>query len=96
MVRFEWDENKNKSNIKKHKVSFQEAMSVFYDSKAYIASDPEHSDDEERFIIIGFSMRLNSLIVCFCEREIGRVIRIFSARKLTKKEKLQMKKMRSL
>ena len=96
MIKFEWDENKNKQNIKKHRISFEEAASVFYDDKACIATDPEHSENEERFIIIGFSFRLNTLIVCFCEKEIGSTVRVFSARKLTKNEKIQMTKRRKL
>ena len=94
MIKFEWDQRKNKQNIKKHKISFQEAASVFYDDKAYVARDPEHSENEERFIILGFSYKLNALIVCFCERKAGSLIRIFSARKLTKKERSQMTKRR--
>ena len=91
---FEWDGSKNKQNIRKHGVSFQEAVSVFYDDNAYIASDVEHSRNEERFIIIGFSFQLNALIVCFCEKKSKNTIRIFSAGKLTKKERLQMAKRR--
>jgi uncharacterized DUF497 family protein len=83
---FEWDENKNKSNIQKHKVSFEEAKTVFYDENALVADDPEHSEQEDRFIIFGFSSVARVLLVCFCERNQGNVIRIISARKLTKVE----------
>ena len=83
---FEWDENKNKLNISKHKVSFEEAKTVFYDENALVAHDPEHSEQEDRFIIFGFSSVARLLLVCFCERNQGNVIRIISARKLTKTE----------
>ena len=83
---FEWDEAKNRSNQKKHHVSFEEAKTVFFDEGALIASDPDHSEDEDRFLIIGFSLQLRVLLVCFCDRRQGSVIRIISARKATKKE----------
>lgn len=86
MLKFEWDENKNATNIQKHHVSFKEAVSIFYDENALIISDPEHSDFEERFILIGFSYLANVLTVCHCYRENDEVIRIISARKATKKE----------
>lgn len=88
---FEWDAAKNRSNRKKHRVSFEEAKTVFFDEGAWIASDPDHSDDEDRFVIIGFSLRLRVLLACFCDRRGGNVIRIVSARKATKKEKKQYK-----
>ena len=83
---FEWDENKNNANIQKHKVSFEEAKTVFYDENALVSHDPEHSDLEDRFIIFGFSSVARILLVCFCERNQGNVIRIITARKLTKTE----------
>ena len=85
-IRFEWDENKNDINKKKHKVSFEEARTVFYDEAALVINDPEHSADEERFIILGLSRRANLLVVCHCCRESDTVIRIISARKATKTE----------
>ena len=85
-IRFEWDENKNDINKKKHKVSFEEARTVFYDEAALVINDPEHSADEERFIILGLSKRANLLVVCHCCRESDTVIRIISARKATKTE----------
>ncbi|MCP4270144.1 MAG: BrnT family toxin [Candidatus Brocadiaceae bacterium] len=85
-LNFEWDSIKNTSNIKKHKVSFEEAKTVFLDDNAAIAYDPDNSIDEERFIIIGFSLFARLILVCFCERNNGNTIRIISARKLTKKE----------
>ena len=85
-MRFEWDENKARLNIKKHGVSFTEAETAFYDDSALLISDPEHSDDEERFILLGMSRKARLLIVCHCLRESETVIRIISARKATKTE----------
>ena len=87
--RFEWDENKNAINKRKHKISFEEASTVFDDVEALIIDDPDHSQDEERFIILGFSIRANLLVVCHCYRENEAVIRLISARKATKKEAQQ-------
>lgn len=70
-IRFDWDENKNDINKKKHDVSFEEATSVFYDSEALIIPDPDHSIDEERFLILGYSFQLKLLVVCHCYRENG-------------------------
>ena len=86
MLNFEWDSNKTASNIKKHKVSFEEAKTVFLDDNAAIAHDPDNSINEERFIIIGFSSFARIILVCFCERNNGNTIRIISARRLTRKE----------
>ena len=86
MIRFEWDGNKNEINKKKHKISFEEARTVFYDDAALVIDDPEHSEDEDRFIILGLSKRANLLVVCHCYRESDTVIRIISARKATKTE----------
>ena len=88
-IRFEWDKNKNEINKKKHKISFEEAQTVFYDSEALLINDPEHSSEEERFIILGFSEKANLLVVCHCYRESESVIRIISARKATKNEEKQ-------
>ena len=81
-----WDEEKNQLNIKKHKVSFEEARTVFFDPNAKIIGDPDHSDKENRFIILGLSKKLNLLVVCHCYRENEETIRIFSARKAVKNE----------
>ena len=87
MYLFDWDENKNKINQKKHGIDFSEASSVFFDEKAILFDDPEHSDDEEdRFLLLGMSEAANVCIVCHCYRESDTVIRIISARKATKKE----------
>lgn len=85
-IKFEWDENKNEINKKKHKISFEEAKTVFYDEEALLIDDPEHSQEEERFIILGLSKKTNLLVVCHCYRASVTVIRIISARKATKNE----------
>ena len=86
---FEWDENKNAINQMKHGVDFLEASSVFYDDNAIMFDDPDHSDEEERFILIGISRRAEILVVVHCLRDSGSTIRIISARKATKAEKKQ-------
>ena len=88
-IKFEWDENKNKININKHKISFEEAQTVFYDEEALVIDDPDHSQEEERFIILGESCKANLLVVCHCYRASDTVIRIISARKATKTETKQ-------
>lgn len=89
VIKFEWDKNKNELNQKKHKISFEEAKTVFYDEEALLIDDPEHSQKEARFIILGFSKRANLLVVCHCYRASESVIRIISARKATKNEAKQ-------
>jgi uncharacterized protein len=88
-IHFDWDESKNKLNISKHKISFDEAKSVFYDPHARIINDPEHSQNEDRFILLGLSKNLNLLLVCHCYRSSDEIIRIISARKATKTESSQ-------
>ncbi|MCI8596546.1 MAG: BrnT family toxin [Clostridia bacterium] len=88
-IYFQWDENKNAVNKKKYGISFEEAKTVFYDEEALLIDDTEHSKDEERFIILGFSNMANMLVVCHCYRENETVIRIISARKATKNEAKQ-------
>ena len=85
-MRFEWNTDKNKSNIKKHGVDFNEAETVFQDEMALELFDDEHSNDEDRYIIIGISSKTRELMVCHCYRNGGDVIRIFSARRATKNE----------
>lgn len=89
MIHFEWDPQKDLTNQKKHGVSFTEASTVFEDEDALVISDPEHSEDEERFVILGFSLQANLLVVCHCYRASESVIRIISARKATKNESRQ-------
>jgi len=84
---FEWDEEKNFKNKLKHNVSFEEATAVFEDTNAVTLYDGEHSEDEERFIVIGFDLKARTLTVCHCCRGINKEItRIISARKATKFE----------
>jgi hypothetical protein len=85
-LHFEWDERKASANVKKHGVSFEEARSVFVDERAKLIGDPDHSDDEHRFMLLGLSGSLRLLIVCHCYRSAPNVIRIISARKATTKE----------
>ena len=84
-LRFEWDPEKAESNFNKHRVSFLEAATVFGDPLAGLSDDPDHSIDEERFIIIGISQKLRAVVVVFTERDDR--IRIISARLATKKER---------
>lgn len=88
-INFEWDENKNQINQKKHKISFEEAKTVFYDDEAIVIDDPEHSIEEDRFIILGFSKNARLLVVCHCYRASDTTIRIISARKATENEAKQ-------
>lgn len=85
-ITFEWDENKNKSNLKNHGVSFNEAKTVFYDDKARLIYDQDHSKTEERFILLGISSSFRILVVAHTYRKNDEVIRIISARKATKLE----------
>jgi uncharacterized DUF497 family protein len=82
-LQFEWDARKATANAKKHGVSFEEARSVFYDERARLIDDPDHSEDEARFILLGLSSSLRLLVVCHCYRSDDNVIRIISARKAT-------------
>jgi uncharacterized DUF497 family protein len=85
-INFEWDEHKNKSNKRKHKVSFEDAQTVFLDENAIRFFDPDHSDDEDRFLMLGMSFTLRVLVVSHCYKENDSVIRIISARKADKQE----------
>ena len=84
--RFEWEPRKVTANLKKHGITFEEAKSVFYDEHAKLIDDPDHSDEEERFVLLGLSHTLRVLLVCHCYRSEGNIIRIISARKATPKE----------
>ena len=82
-IRFTWDQKKSKANYEKHGISFEEAKSIFYDPAARQIYDPDHSADEDRFIMLGMSHKLRVFIVCHCYREKEEKIRIISARKAT-------------
>ena len=85
-IEFSWDARKARENLEKHRVSFEEASTVFYDESAIEFFDSEHSIDEERFLMLGLSGRLRIMVVSYCLRKEGSAIRIISARKATKKE----------
>ena len=85
-MKFQWDPEKAKNNLRKHDVSFDEAVTVFKDPLAFIFDDMEHSESEHREIVIGYSALSKLLLVCFVEKQ-GDLIRIISARKATRKEK---------
>lgn len=86
MLRFDWDEPKNKANRTKHGIWFEEALSVFSDPHGRLFYDPEHSEAEDRFILLGMSSAAKILVVVHCYRESDSLIRIISARKATKRE----------
>jgi len=86
-LRFQWDPRKEHANRAKHRVSFEEAETAFADEHALVMSDPDHSADEERFVLLGLSSRLRELVVCHCYRSGGDVIRIISARKANRQER---------
>ena len=83
---FEWDPIKNDSNFRKHGVTFEKAIGVFFDERAVVIADPDNSGEEERFLILGFSTKARLLVVCHCLRNEGETIRIISARKATHRE----------
>lgn len=85
-IRFEWDEKKSHENKRTHGVSFEEAQTVFLDENAIRYYDPDHSEDEDRFIMLGMSFSLRILVVCHCYRVDDSVIRIISARKAGTRE----------
>lgn len=86
LIVFDWDKEKNLSNQKKHDISFEEAQTVFIDENALLIHDPDHSDEEDRFILLGISAKLRILVVCHCYRKSDEIIRIISARKATRIE----------
>jgi len=85
-IKLSWDARKAKQNIKKHRVSFEEASTVFFDERAIEFFDPDHSEQEDRFLMLGLSGRLRVLVVSYCLRKKGSEIRVISARKATSKE----------
>ncbi len=86
-ITFDWHEAKNKANVKKHGVSFEEAESVFLDDYALLIADPDHSENEDRFVLLGFSAKLRLLLVCHCFKVDDGLIRIISCRKAKGKER---------
>ena len=87
--RFEWDQRKNKLNQKNHGIDFEDAQTVFFDEEALLIQDPDHSEDEDRFLMLGISSSLRLMVVCHCYREEGELIRIISARKAIRRERNQ-------
>ncbi len=85
-MKFAWDRRKARSNLVKHGVSFQEAQSVFLDENARLIGDPDHSGDEDRFLLLGYSFQARCLIVSHCYREADSLIRLISARRATVRE----------
>jgi uncharacterized DUF497 family protein len=85
-IAFEWDEAKNKANVKKHGVSFEEAESVFVDEYALLIADPDHSENEDRFVLLGLSVKLRLLLVCHCFEVDDGLIRVISCRRAKRKE----------
>lgn len=91
-IRFEWDPRKSRSNKAKHGVSFEEARTVFLDEHARIIPDEEHSEQEDRFLLLGLSIELRVLVVCHCYRESDHLVRIIMARRATTTERRQYAK----
>lgn len=86
-LRFEWDERKALQNKRKHGVSFDEASTLFSDDYGLLIDDPDHSGEEDRFLLLGLSASQRALVVAHCYRKADDVIRIISARKATRKER---------
>jgi len=93
-ISFVWDDDKAAANRRKHRVSFEEARSAFWDEGARLIADPDHSQSEERFILLGASTRMRILVVCHCYRHSDSRIRIISARRATKREQEQYRELR--
>lgn len=92
-IQFNWDKNKAKINLAKHKISFEEAQSVFDDDNARLIFDPDHSESEDRFILLGLSCSLKVLVVVHCYKDKENIIRLISARKATKSEEENYKEL---
>ena len=88
-LRFDWDPRKAKANLQKHRVTFEEAQTAFLDEDALVIEDPDHSEAEDRFILLGLSAALRVLFVCHCVRESGSLIRIVSGRRADRSEQEQ-------
>ena len=85
-MNFVWDTRKAEANLRKHGVSFEDAATVFDDTDTLCIYDPDHSQEEDRFVLLGMSASARILVVCHCYREEGEVVRIISARKATERE----------
>jgi uncharacterized DUF497 family protein len=94
MIQFIWDEHKHQTNQKKHGVSFEEAKSVFFDEYARLLADPDHSETEERYLLLGMSIRMRLLVVSHCYRENDYIIHFISARAATRFEQQQYQRFR--
>jgi uncharacterized DUF497 family protein len=94
-IRFVWDEGKNAINKRKHGVSFEEGQTVFADDNALFMHDPDHSEDEDRFLLLGLSAITRLLVVCHCYREESDTVRIISVWKATKSEASQYMRRRT-
>ena len=88
-IEFEWAKRKASANLRKHGISFDEARTAFFDESAMLYHDPDHSDQEDRFLLLGNSFKLNTVVVCHCFRESESKIRIISARKADKSEQTE-------
>ncbi len=88
-MEFSWDLRKARSNVVKHGVSFEEAQTAFVDEDARLLDDPDHSADEDRFLLLGYSFQARCLIVSHCYRELNLKIRLISARRATAQEEAQ-------
>lgn len=86
-LRFEWDPKKAALNVRKHRVSFEDAQSVFSDENALLIDDPDHSEEEDRFVLLGLSQSLRLLVAVHCYRSEDKVIRIIPARKAEAQER---------
>jgi uncharacterized DUF497 family protein len=95
-IRFVWDEQKNAINKKKHGVSFEEGQTVFADDNALFMHDPDHSEDEDRFLLLGLSVIARLLVVCHCYRKESDTVRIISVWKVTKSETSQYTRRRTI
>jgi uncharacterized DUF497 family protein len=88
-LRFDWDPKKNRDNQRDHKVAFEEAKTAFADEHGLLMADPDHSEDEDRFLLLGLSAKLRLLVVCHTYREEDEVIRLISARTADRSERKQ-------
>lgn len=93
-IEFTWDLRKAAANIAKHGVSFEEAQTAFFDDCARLIDDPDHSAEEERFVLLGYSLQARCLLVSHCYRESGSAIRLISARRATAREEREYRSFR--